>query len=84
MSIVNQHDDMTRLCVGCGVCIGLCPTGAIKLNTTETTLTVVFDSKHCIECGKCNKACSSLLASQGRDLGIGTIHGNVEKVYLWL
>ena len=42
-------------CVNCGVCISLCPTGALKKN--EDTQKVEFLKEECIACGICIKAC---------------------------
>ncbi len=41
------------LCDGCGECIGLCPTGALKKSGGR----VFLDESRCILCGKCIKHC---------------------------
>lgn len=41
-------------CVQCGVCIGICPNGAIILES-DGTYTVDIDK--CVGCGKCMDAC---------------------------
>ncbi len=49
MVAINNHD----LCIHCGGCVGVCPTGAITLEE----LTIVIDAKKCINCGACVKMC---------------------------
>lgn len=42
-----------ELCMKCGTCIGVCPTGAIMYANSE----IRIDDQKCIQCGKCCKAC---------------------------
>ena len=42
-------------CVSCGVCVPLCPTGALVKNMD--TLEIDFVKERCIACGICIKAC---------------------------
>ncbi len=44
-----------ELCIHCGACTGLCPTGALSIE--PETLKVVFDVKKCVACGMCGLAC---------------------------
>lgn len=44
-----------ELCVHCGACTGLCPTGALSVE--EPGLKVVFDTGKCVACGMCGLAC---------------------------
>lgn len=44
-----------ELCVHCGACTGLCPTGALSL--VQPNLEVVFDVNKCVACGMCGLAC---------------------------
>ena len=44
-----------ELCVHCGACTGLCPTGA--LCTVQPVMEVVFDVQKCVACGMCGLAC---------------------------
>ena len=46
--------DMDK-CTHCGVCVGQCPTGALKVQTA--TQEVEFDAKKCILCELCVPAC---------------------------
>jgi ferredoxin len=43
------------LCVHCGACAGLCPTGALSMQRPE--MEVIFDSSKCVACGMCSMAC---------------------------
>ncbi|MEM1570830.1 4Fe-4S binding protein [Pyrobaculum sp.] len=45
----------TARCVLCGVCAGVCPTGAIAVDEESGLITV--DGGKCVECGVCQEAC---------------------------
>jgi len=47
------------LCSGCGVCVGVCPYEASKLETSEKGLKSVIDDLKCKRCGVCVSACPS-------------------------
>jgi len=42
-------------CTHCGVCVVMCPTGALSLD--RETMLVSFDSSKCIACEACIRAC---------------------------
>jgi pyruvate formate lyase activating enzyme len=42
-----------NLCTRCGKCIAICPSGAIILSDTSSTI----DRSKCIACGKCIEVC---------------------------
>ena len=42
-------------CVHCGVCAGVCPSGAHQFHNGVHT----FDRTKCVSCGKCEKACGA-------------------------
>ena len=42
------------MCIGCGVCVNVCPTTAIELR--DAGKATIKDDK-CIRCGKCHTAC---------------------------
>lgn len=60
MTVPTQHKDMTRLCVGCGICLGICPVNAIDLKANKGVMTVDFDYSRCTKCDMCIKACPAL------------------------
>lgn len=41
-------------CVGCGVCVGVCPRGALAMAGHTAT---IVDRDACIECGACARNC---------------------------
>lgn len=43
-----------EICVGCGTCIGACPTQAISFDKDGKA---VIDQKKCIHCGTCAGVC---------------------------
>lgn len=49
---VKRNDER---CTHCGVCVAICPTGA--LSTDKKTMRVIFDSSKCIACEICVPAC---------------------------
>ncbi len=40
-------------CIGCGICVDICPTGAISVKEGKAGI----DMEKCIRCGKCHDAC---------------------------
>jgi ferredoxin len=44
-------------CTGCGACVEVCPTGAIRLAEGETGIHAEIDEKRCQECEACMEAC---------------------------
>ncbi|MDX1977725.1 MAG: NIL domain-containing protein [Pseudanabaenaceae cyanobacterium bins.68] len=44
-----------NLCVDCGLCTGVCPTGALSLQPETFRLT--FGRSHCVVCEQCIPAC---------------------------
>ena len=49
---ISRDED---LCVHCGACTGLCPTGALSVQRPE--MKVTFDVDKCVACGACGLAC---------------------------
>ena len=43
------------ICVHCGACTGLCPTGSLRMQPPE--MLVQFDPALCVACGWCIKGC---------------------------
>ena len=42
-------------CVGCGMCLNVCPHGVFKLKEGKAQ---IFDKDSCMECGACAKNCA--------------------------
>ncbi|AEF94783.1 4Fe-4S ferredoxin iron-sulfur binding domain-containing protein [Desulfotomaculum nigrificans CO-1-SRB] len=47
--------DVPLVCIQCGICIDVCPTGALKRD--GSTDAVVVDADFCSGCGTCVKSC---------------------------
>jgi ferredoxin len=54
-SIAQSIQRNEELCIECGACTAVCPTGA--LNIDRSTMHVLFDSERCSGCEWCVKAC---------------------------
>ena len=63
----------TNGCIGCGICLKVCPSGAIKYekNAEGKVISYKFDLKKCIFCGNCSYYCprNSINMSKGFELG---------------
>ena len=55
---------ITDNCIGCGACVGICPTGAVS---GEKKSVHQIDGSLCIECSACGRVCpkSAVLDSAG-------------------
>ena len=51
MNVVVKWDE--NKCLRCGLCVGVCPFGALKLENGR----IVVDKNKCTDCGICVKAC---------------------------
>lgn len=81
LNMLIQHKNMIRLCVGCGACLGLCPTNAINLKTIHSMITVNFDYSRCTNCDLCVQVCPALSNFYGENLTISSILGRIEKAF---
>ena len=43
-----------EVCIGCGACTGVCPTGSLTLNEEGKS---VCNAETCVECGACVGTC---------------------------
>ena len=53
--IATPYHEESAVCVGCGSCAYVCPTGAIEISQTENTRTIwgkTFELVHCAACGR--------------------------------
>jgi ferredoxin len=53
--ISTPYGDPSSVCIGCGSCAKICPTGAIELTEDDQTRTIwgkTFDLVHCERCGE--------------------------------
>ena len=80
MDLTTQHKRMVDLCVGCGLCLGICPTNAINVKTNNA-LTVNFDYSRCIKCNLCVKTCPALSNFYKEKPTITDVLGKIEKVF---
>ena len=48
-------------CVGCGVCVDVCPVSAISISNGKAEI----DSAKCLDCGRCAQACPRTAISPG-------------------
>lgn len=46
-----------QVCDGCGLCVAICPTGAISQKSTPEGLAMEERVSHCLDCGVCLQAC---------------------------
>lgn len=44
-------------CVGCGICIYVCPSGAIRMEDTDTGKLFIINKCKCTACKECADAC---------------------------
>lgn len=48
-----------KSCCGCGACVNICPTGAIKIRPDELGYSYpAVDAGRCVSCGACKNVCS--------------------------
>lgn len=58
-------------CNLCGICARKCPTGALRLEVTDTTRALTFDPALCTGCGLCIRLCPY----RGIKAGVGAVAG---------
>jgi coenzyme F420 hydrogenase subunit beta len=71
---------MADLCVGCGICLGLCPVNAISLKKSST-LTVDFNHVRCIGCNLCVRLCPALSNLYRKKPTSADAIGKIEKAF---
>ncbi len=45
------------LCIACGMCAAVCPTGCIELKETKGNIIPCLNEKECSNCGRCYRIC---------------------------
>lgn len=61
------HTHRPRLCIGCGLCLEICPEDAISKD--ESSLMMVDEDK-CIHCGACSNICPARAVLFEREFGL--------------
>lgn len=59
MHICERHINTInrlKLCTGCGICVGVCIHGVLKIQCGKS---IIVDSSSCMDCGVCEKCCPS-------------------------
>lgn len=57
-----------KLCMGCGACVSVCPTGALSFRQDEVGYyRSAIDYTKCINCGKCSEVCPALKLPQNNN-----------------
>ena len=74
--IIGQAD-----CSGCGQCVSICPTGAIRLQPEPGGLktggqSIEVSYGKCVFCGRCSEVCPSGVISQSQDYRMATRQKN--------
>jgi len=52
-NVVNLSLNQEK-CIGCGMCIDVCPHGVLEL---EDNIAYIAEKNYCMECGACAKNC---------------------------
>lgn len=76
LSKVASLEFFPGLCVGCGMCIQVCPHGVFTL---ENKKAVILDRDQCMECGACvgNCAFGALKVDKGVGCAAAVINGMI-------
>ncbi len=53
-------DVRPEACTGCGMCAGVCPTGALAFESSEHGVSLSFEPARCAGCGLCLRVCPEL------------------------
>lgn len=66
----------TNGCIGCGICLKVCPSGAIKYekNAEGKVISYKFDLKKCIFCGNCSYYCPRGVIKMSKGFELGNVN----------
>ena len=70
-----HNPETIHFCTGCGVCLGVCPTGALSHRDGE----ILYDRSKCVMCDACIKACPHGSCPRIRNLSAGEAMEEVRK-----
>lgn len=67
---VNAH------CTDDGVCVGVCPTGALQRREHDDATALTFDAARCVSCRRCEDVCAphALQLGIGGSAGLSIVH----------
>jgi coenzyme F420 hydrogenase subunit beta len=71
---------LSKLCVGCGACLALCPNKAIELKVTNSSIAINVDHKLCLDCGLCISYCPPVF-SLNKKLRLKDTLGNMMGIF---
>lgn len=71
-----HNPETINLCINCGKCINVCPTGALSNQKGK----VVWDKRQCISCDNCLKACQNLASPKVKEYSVREIIEEIKKV----
>ncbi|MFA5537002.1 MAG: 4Fe-4S dicluster domain-containing protein [Bacillota bacterium] len=54
-------------CISCGLCVNMCPSGALQISSDETSYAYYFTSSLCLDCRICQLFCPKEAVSRDRE-----------------
>jgi YjjW family glycine radical enzyme activase len=71
-----HNPETINLCNSCGVCVTSCPVGALSLAGSK----ICWESKICIDCGRCTELCVLDSTPKTMDYSVGELLEEIKKV----
>jgi NADH-quinone oxidoreductase subunit I len=84
--VLRRHPDGRERCVGCGLCVAICPSRAIEIDTSmaadggKRVDRYEIDLGLCIYCGFCQEVCPVDAVFMGRGFELSTVDPGRLKV----